>query len=407
MKPGIRGYLSERFRRADVHARQAWHIHGGWLTGDILAPFLATRVGLLLVGWLSQFLPPDPAFPYWDIRTQPWLVTPNRLLDMWARWDASWYLQIINTGYRSANGVPGGQSNLAFFPLFPYLVKFLVLLTPPGLRSQPWILAVGLLLANVFLIGTLVILYRLALQVSGKTADARRAVWYLLVFPTSFFLSSFYSESTFLFFSLAAFYLGEKRHWAGSGMMGFLAALTRPVGVLLVIPLAWMYLQSRPQTAYRPGWSLAWLSLIPAGLLVYLLSVYPLTGDILTPLKIQVAWNRAFSSPWQTLLYPVGIDPTIGRFQQITVVFTLILVVISFRKIPNPAHGLYAGLLILPSLLSGTLISFARFVVVAFPLFLCLGILGQNKALDRWLTVIFIMLQALLMAGWSQFYSVY
>ncbi|MFN2194900.1 MAG: mannosyltransferase family protein [Anaerolineales bacterium] len=407
MKPGLAGNLTDRLHRVSANTRDLWQCHGRWITSDILVPFLATRVGLLLVGWFSQFLPPDPTFPYWDINTRAWLVTTNRLLDMWARWDTSWYLQIIDTGYHAASSGIGGQSNLAFFPLFPYLVKSLVLLTPPGWRSQSLTLAAGLLLTNLLLIGALIVFYRLTLKLTGNQSHARRAVWYLLIFPTSFFLSSFYSEATFLFFSLAAFYFGEKHSWAASGIMGFLAALTRPVGVLLVMPLGWLFLQEYRGKNRPSRWSLAWLGLIPAGLLIYLLSVFPLTGDFLAPLKIQVAWSRAFTSPWQTLFYPAGIDPKIGLFQQITVVFTLVVVVISFRKIPNPIYGLYAGLLILPSLLSGTLLSFARFVIVAFPVFLCLGMLGQNKNLDRWLTVIFLMLQALLMAGWSQFYPVY
>jgi hypothetical protein len=386
---------------------QAWKANRSWVLKDVLAPFLATRLGLLLVGWFSQYLALDLSFPYWDIQTKPWLVTTHRLLDIWARWDTSWYLQIINSGYHAANSQAGGQSSLAFFPLFPYLVKLFAYLIPAPFRSQSGILVVGLLLTNLFLLGSLVILYQLVRTILGEDAPARRTIWYVLIFPTSFFLSSFLSESTFLFFSLAAFYLAEKQHWTSCGLMGFFAALSRPVGVLMVVPLAWVYLRSIHFQWRLVRWTAGWLLLIPLGVCLYLAAVYPITGDFWAPINFQAAWSRTLSSPWQTLLQPTGLGPTLRLLQQLTALGTFGLLIYTFWKIPNLAYGLYVGLLILLPLLSGTLISFSRFVLVAFPLFISLGLLGKRPNVDRLLTIIFLMLQALLMAGWSQFYPIY
>ncbi len=76
-------------------------------------------------------------------------------------------------------------------------------------------------------------------------ATAARAVLYLLVFPTTLFLSAVYAESLFLALTVAAFYHARRGQWWIAGALGGLAALARPHGVLLALPLAVEYLAQR------------------------------------------------------------------------------------------------------------------------------------------------------------------
>src|SRR5665213_2675995 len=61
---------------------------------------------------------------------------------------------------------------------------------------------------------------------------AQRATFYVSIFPTAV-----YSESLFLFLTVASFYYVRERRWVLAGAFGFLAALTRSEGVLLAAPL--------------------------------------------------------------------------------------------------------------------------------------------------------------------------
>src|SRR4051812_3898656 len=53
-----------------------------------------------------------------DPETRTWQAFPGSYFwDSWARWDSGWYMTIVEHGYQPRRG---SQSNLAFFPLYPY-----------------------------------------------------------------------------------------------------------------------------------------------------------------------------------------------------------------------------------------------------------------------------------------------
>jgi hypothetical protein len=61
--------------------------------------------------------------------------SPINLLDMWARWDSGWYLDIALNGYALRGPIETTQSNVAFFPLYPLLIRTLLLLVPESWRT--------------------------------------------------------------------------------------------------------------------------------------------------------------------------------------------------------------------------------------------------------------------------------
>lgn len=94
------------------------------LVVDVLVPFLASRLGLILVGYLvTNIVVPSPSVP------GEWLrPTGHPIVDVLMRWDAHWYLEIVRNGYRvEGASLPGSsfiadaQSAVAFFPLYPML----------------------------------------------------------------------------------------------------------------------------------------------------------------------------------------------------------------------------------------------------------------------------------------------
>jgi hypothetical protein len=82
---------------------------------------------------------------------------------------------------------------------------------------------------------------------AGPTASASpwggagglRAGLYLLIFPTGFYLAQVYTEGLFLGLAFMACAMAVEKRLLPAALLAIAAALTRQVGVFLVIPLAW------------------------------------------------------------------------------------------------------------------------------------------------------------------------
>lgn len=383
-----------------------WERSRPWLWRDVLAPLAITRLALLLVGWFSRYFPASADYPIQAALARGWQFSPHRLLDIWGRWDSGWYLNIATNGYGLRGDLQAVQSNVGFLPLYPYLIKLLALLLPSGLRTRGGLLLVGVVISNLFLLGALILLHRLVASLRGDEETAGRTVAYLLLFPTSFFFSCAYTESVYLFFSVAAFWAASKQRWGVAGLMGGFSALTRPVGVLILMPLVWQYLDARAWRVRRMRWDAGWLLLVPAGLLTFLWGVYPVTRSLLAPLQTQAAWDKAWNSPWATWLHPTGVSQFITPVDQACAIGFLALAVVALWRLSSASLGLYTLLLILPPLFSGTLASMARYCAVAFPAMVALAWLSQRRWVDGLVRGVFFTFQVLLMVAWSQFYWV-
>jgi hypothetical protein len=95
---------------------------------------------------------------------------------------------------------------------------------PAGARTDTALLIIGVVLSNLLFAGALVLLRGLALATEGDAGIARRAVLYLMLFPTSFFFNCFYTEAAFLLLSVATFVAARRRWWWAAGICGGLLA---------------------------------------------------------------------------------------------------------------------------------------------------------------------------------------
>jgi len=322
---------------------------------------------------------------------------------MWARWDSGWYLAIAQYGY--APGPLTGESRIAFYPAYPTIVGALERLLPHAWQGTGALLSIGITLSNVSAIVALTFLYRHARDLEDE-ASAARAVQYVLVFPTAFFLSCFYTESLFLMLAISAFHSARRGRWWLGGLLGGLAALTRSTGVLLFPALAWMAIESARAGGRHTMRHAAWLLLIPGALAGYALYCWKLTGDPLSVLHVQAYWLRSLSAPWTTLFHPrlnnVYVTPLDGALT----LLALVLGVSMFWKLPSRSYGLYTLLCVGSFIFTGTLNSAGRYVLCAFPIFFLLARAGRNQAFDRAYLVVGVVMQTLLMAGWTRMYWV-
>ncbi|MBI5106316.1 MAG: hypothetical protein HZB46_15255 [Solirubrobacterales bacterium] len=374
------------------------------------APVLRSRGGALLAAWrpdlaaawralwvsrLVVWAAGLAAIAVWGVHdrkvpfdptglTRPFGAVGDLLVAPAARWDATWYLTIAGDGYDDG-------PRTAFFPLYPLLVHAL-----GAVVGSPLLAAVALSFA-LFAAG-LAALHRLAAIEVGAEA-ARWAVLALALFPGSLWFSAAYSESLFLALSVGAVLAARTDHWAWAGALGALAAGTRSAGVLLVVPLALLWVAAPRR---RPA-DLAWMAAVPLGLAAYcgFLALDGLPAD--APFQAQDVWHRTFTGPlggvrdatvaaWdgaRQLLHgspdPVyftraGGDPMeVARHNLMLYAFLaggIAMLVGAWRRLA-PAHGAYATAALLLPLSTPVgpqpLMSLPRFLAVLYPLFLWLG----------------------------------
>ena len=378
--------------------RSAWR--------DVLAPLLVTRGVLLVVGWLAQYLPRNPAYPAGVSVARGWGYTPVRLLDIWARWDSGWYMGIVRDGYELQGRIVATQSNFAFFPLFPYLVKGATWLLPASARTDVASLAIGVVLSNLFLALGLLLVHRLVAATQASERLARRTVLYMLLFPASFFFGCFLTEATFLALSVTAMWAAYRRIWWAAGAAGGLLALARPNGVLVLAPLLAAYLASRDWQPRRVRTDVLWLLLTPAGLVSYMVALLPITGDLLAPIRIQAAWGKISSLPWETLFEPRYPFPVTTVVERWLVISLLVVAVRSFWLLRDKSQCVYAAVMLLPPLFSGVLNSQARYAAPLFPLFVALAVLGERPRTDWTIRILFGSGLVVAFVAWCQFYWV-
>jgi hypothetical protein len=362
----------------------------------ILVPFLGTRLVLAVVAWLSVSLLPISRW----VPTSWTAPISVPLLDAFSRWDATNYLRIATDGYQVSQ-----PTDVAFFPLYPLLVRSVSAGT--GLQGGAGSQVIAVALANLALLAALVVLVELAdLDLDAPTAS--RTALYALVFPTSFVLSAAYAESLLLFLTTAAMLAGRRQRWWLAGGLGALATLTRPVGFLILVPLAIEAIVLRRQPdAWR---SIPALLLIPAALASYGLFLAFQYGDVLAFLGAEASWGRHLMPPWETLaaFFAGPLEVHSGEHSAVNLLFTVVGVILAAAawRLLRPSYAAYMTALILVPLCSGSLLSMPRFLVADFPAFLVLAIAGRRLAFDRLYVIIGIGLGAFFMALFAAWYWV-
>ena len=206
------------------------------------------------------------------------------LLNPWANWDGVWYIKIAKSGYADADG------STAFFPLYPLLLRYV------GVLFGGNLVVTGIAISLACYGGAVWLLDRLARADFGD-AVAARAIVYLSIGPLSFFFQAVYTESLFLFLSLACFVCAREGRWRLAGLTGLLATLTRSTGVLLLVPMLVFYYEQRGWSLRRTDNKVINLLMIPEGLLVWMTYLSLAFGKPLLFAGAQAQWQRGFAAP--------------------------------------------------------------------------------------------------------------
>lgn len=322
-----------------------------------LAAFLVTRLGLWVLAYIGGVLFPRHS----GARTGGTL--PDLLVYAWRKWDTGWYVSIVEQGYVFDPTTQVGS--VAFFPLYPLLVRLTNLLVGN-------VTVAGLLVSNVSLALAVVFLYELVAARFGR-AVAWRTVLLVCVSPYSFFFSTLYTEALFLLTTVLAFWLAERDRWWLAGLVGLLSALTRQMGVVLLPALGLLYLQRRGWSPRRVGRDALALGLVPLGIGLYMAFLFWRFGDPLAFYRAAVyGWEHAslLETPLERLS-PLGFQPEsydLVLALNLGLALLWLAAVIPVGRRLGPA---YAALVLLGTAipLSVGLISLGRYVTVLFPVY--------------------------------------
>ncbi|MFF3379517.1 mannosyltransferase family protein [Streptomyces sp. NPDC002680] len=211
-----------------------------------------------------------------------------------ARWDSVWYTRVAELGYGYEVRLPNGDvhSNLAFFPLLPWLERLLASVTPMSYADAGFTVSVVASLAAAWGV------FAVADHVYGRRAGVC-AVLLWAVLPVGIVQSMAYSESLFTALAAWSLYAVLTGRWLTAGTLALLAGLTRPVGLAVVAAVWTAAIASCLQGVRNQGepvWRRALAMLIaPLGAAGYVLWVGHRTGKgPLGYLDVQAGWRNGF-----------------------------------------------------------------------------------------------------------------
>ena len=404
-------WLPQLTQQATRHALGAWerlraHISPAVL--ETLAAVVVIRAASLSAAFLANiiFAPAMPrgfALPFANAK----------FAEIFVAWDSGWYWDIATRGYYFR---PDAQSSIAFFPLYPMLMRAVAAPFGGG-AGATWIAGIAVSLVAYLL--ALAAIHQFTERVFGSRDIARRTVLFMAVFPWSVFHTRVYPESLFLLTSVLAIGRAWDGKWRQAGVWGALATLTRPNAILIAIPLVLLAAAGRPPLRTLVTRLIA-LAPVPAAFAGFSAYAYSLSGEPLGWMAAQSHWGYSLGHlPWQTLQQLIGDLIEHGPygyffisdaapfelFHGIAALIFLGLTPLVFRRL-GPAMGAYVLASLLLPLSSNALEGVGRYASVLFPVFMLAGSMTsprQHEAIVR-VSLVFQVLFACLFVTWHPIY---
>jgi hypothetical protein len=374
---------------------------------DVTFAFVVTRLATLAVGFLVNVLYPSN-------RTRPFTMPfeQRALAETFAAWDSGWYFDIASRGYYYN---PDGQSSVAFFPLYPMLMRALA--WPFGL-TEAAVWTAGIAISYVTFFAGLIVVHRLTERLFGEREAARRTVLLIAVFPFSFFLTRVYPSGLFFLLTALSISAAYRSRWWTAGICGALATLTRPHGILIALPLILLALRG---SSWRSSIGhLLKLAPIPIALIGYCLYVWRLAGDPLAWLNSQNQWGYSLGHPpWQQLLAVIGRIEQYGLYNYFftstqaafrlfhagAALFLLTVTPLVFKRLGAPLGCWVLASSIIP-LTGNALEGIGRYGAALFPAFMAAGSIRSARVHEA-LLIVWSLFLALFVGLFVTWYPIY
>ena len=347
-------------------ARQQWQN----LDWSLVWTILAVKVVILVFGVQT----------YRALANKP-IDTWYGWLEIWNRWDSLRHTRLAQIGY---TGVGSDRADLIGFPLYPWLVRLFSIIFQDYLVS-------GFIVSGLALIAAGLLLHKLVLA-DFSDSVARNSVWFLLIFPTAYFLHINYNESLFIALAIGCFLAARQERWAIAGILGALCCLTRFNGLVITSALLMeVLLQYRISRQWK--WQWLWLLIVPLGFGIYLLINQQVTGDAFAFMTIgSENFQKSLSAPWNGIrgVYDLMWSPEISHAQMGGVqefVFIVLgavgTIVCGFLLRPSYTVWMAGNWILFAS--SGFILSTPRYTIVMFPIFILFAKFAERRV---WYSVI-------------------
>jgi hypothetical protein len=340
---------------------------------------------------------------------KPYLIEP--FMNRHVSWDSEFYLSIAVVGYDDPAvrlvQIPGQRPlsmNYAFFPLYPLMMRAvsLPLRALFALNDIATATLAGVFVALLGTLGGLIALHDLVRDELGTDGGLRTA-FYLLIFPSGFFLAQVYSEGLFVALAFGALALSARGRLTWAALLAALAVWVRSAGVLLLLPLgiAWLQrLRQRPFT--RREMALGLTLLLPAlsfGLWWLALGdQFHLVEDNWFGRSL-TDWERTRWG-WQKAIESLRSADTVSQMRVyyalefVALGLALIACLLTLRRYPGPA--LFGLAVLAVTAFSGAPQSLIRYVLMVPSVFIQAGRLGRSVVFDRAWTTVSLLLMGLL-----------
>ncbi|MET7287148.1 hypothetical protein [Streptomyces sp. NPDC005573] len=287
-------------------------------------------------------------------------------------WDSRWYLHIATHGYGRLIWITptgGVQTDWAFFPLYPLLIRSVTAVLPFVTPGQA-----ALLVAWGAAIVAAYGVYAIGHHLYGRAAaTALVALWAVL--PHAVELTIAYTESLFAALAAWALYSVLKGRWVWAGALAAAAGLARPTGFAVAVAVcaaaAHEVLSRRGRVPVRL-WAGALLA--PLGWFGYVLWVGWRTGDPFGGyFRVQSAWDSRFDLGVGAVRFLGALFLHGGGVVYPTALIVIIVCLVLFGLLcldrAPLALVVFAGVLLLLVVgASGSFSSKPRFLLPVFPL---------------------------------------
>jgi hypothetical protein len=306
-------------------------------------------------------------------------------------WDGAWYQRVMVHGYAGFSS--GGQQAAHFFPLLPWTTRLVQSLV----RSE---VAAPLIVVNAGALAAVVLVFQV-IRAWKNERVARLAIVLLLAFPSSIFLTQFYTEGLFIALVAGALLAQLRDRMWLAGLLAAGATMTRPQGFLLVFVLAAGVLERRR----RPHRDLWWAAAGLLGFVPVAIALAVQAGSPFAYVSTQSAWGHHVTTPWGAMTdslraYLYGDRPTLSGWSGSTpsnlgsprdivaaYLFIAMALLMLFRSWPWTARALLLLMTLFP-LVGGVPLSMNRYVLAAWPGFgLMAELLGGAPRVLRWFVV--------------------
>jgi hypothetical protein len=266
---------------------------------------------------------------------------------------------------------------IVFYPLLPAAIALVRLVVPD--------LVAPILVSTVALAAAVLLLYRVVAAELGDRL-AFRAVVFLLIFPTAYYLHIGYTESLFLALACGAFLAARRASWGRAGLAGGLAALTRVNGLVLLPSLAAeAWTEWRADRRWRGAWG--WIGLVALGFGGYLLLNQAVYGQPFAFVEIQRDhWSKELAWPWEGI---AGVVSRLGSASAEDVAILgiaelaaiglgLLGTLVALRRF-RPSWTVWMGGNWLLFVSTAFVLSVPRYVLVLFPLYAWFALLAERR----------------------------